>query len=634
MNRTAKQSGGSTSALQWRGWRWLGVLLVPLLIAAAFLAGSWGVGSRSDKIKAAVVNNDQAVTINDQYTPLGRQLAAALANRADDNVTWVLSDTAGAEAGLKSGEFAAVVTIPQNFSAAATSFAQQDQTPQQATIEVRTSDAATVNDAALAQQLASMATSTLNGQLTGTYLDNIYVGFNTMGQQFVTLAKAADQLATGASGLATGAKQASTGTKELDSGMQKLAAGGTELKGGLGQLTTAGGQLTSGGSQLTASSGQLTSGSSQLATGANQLATGSAQLATGVSQYTQGTQALVGGLDQYAAGVNTIAKQLASGSSDVAGQLKPLSSGASQVAKGADGVNQMAQGYAKALAGLATSQGGDQVEAQCQAGGGSAEYCAGMAAGYNQGWKTGVGASQQAWDTVGLPKTAAAVAGGADQLKSGVNQAVSSIDQAASQQSAQLNAAVKQLANGANQLASQSKPLVSSGKSLASGAQQSATGAKQLASGADQLNSGLGQYTQGVSSYVTGVNQYVTGVKQANTGALTYIDGVAKVAQGTPQLAAGMAQLSSGAEQLSSGTTKFAQGLKDGQSQVPSYTEQQRKQLSTVVSAPVTDPTQATVGSARIPLTIAVLAIGLWLGAMVLNVIILVNHRRDRYIAK
>lgn len=607
----------AVSSLQWRGWKWVGVLLVPLLIAAAFLAGSWGAGSRTDKIKAAVVNNDQAVTINGQYTPLGRQLAAAMAGRDDANVTWILSDNAGAEAGLKSGEFAAVVTIPKNFSHAATSFANADQA-EQATIDVRTSSSASVNDAAVAQQIASLATQTLNTQLTSTYLDNIYVGFNTMGQQFVTLAKAADQLSTGASGLASGASKASDGVTQLNTGMQQLAKGGTQLKTGLDQLGSAGPQLTSGGSQLTQNSSQLTSGASQLSSGASQLATGSQQLATGVKKYTEGASTLSQGADQYAAGVAQLKQQLAQNNGgSVSSQLSELTSGAGQVAKGADGVSQMAQGYQGSFAAMTSSDAIAQVTAQCTQGGGSAEYCAGLAAGY----RSGVGTAQQTWTTIGLTGTAASVAKGASGLDAGLGKAVAGIDQAAAAQTKQLGTAVDQLNTGAQQLAGGAKQLASQGGALSSGAQQTAAGAKQLSGGASELSSGVSQYTQGVSTYVTGVNQYVAGVSKLSTGATGYIDGVNKVAASTPQLASGMQQLSSGASELAKGTGSFAAGLKQGKSSVPSYTEQQRKTLSTVVSAPVNDPSTGAVGQARIPLVIAVLAIGLWLGALALNLV-------------
>ena len=58
--------------------------------------------------------------------PLGRQLTAGLVEgngNEDENLNWVISNTEDAAAGLADGTFRAVVTIPENFSAAATSTA-------------------------------------------------------------------------------------------------------------------------------------------------------------------------------------------------------------------------------------------------------------------------------------------------------------------------------------------------------------------------------------------------------------------------------------------------------------------------------------------------------------------------------
>ena len=68
------------------------LLLVPLLIGGGLL---WGT-SRADAglrgVQAAVVNNDEMVTVNGQMMPLGRQLAAELVDSdRQQNFTWVLA---------------------------------------------------------------------------------------------------------------------------------------------------------------------------------------------------------------------------------------------------------------------------------------------------------------------------------------------------------------------------------------------------------------------------------------------------------------------------------------------------------------------------------------------------------------
>ena len=106
----------------------VGLILVPLLVAAGFLWATWNSDTRLDRVQAAIVNNDEGTTLNDQFVPLGRQLAGGLVNGEDDtsNFDWVLTDTDDARDGLESGTYAAVVTIPADFSKQATSFSKTE----------------------------------------------------------------------------------------------------------------------------------------------------------------------------------------------------------------------------------------------------------------------------------------------------------------------------------------------------------------------------------------------------------------------------------------------------------------------------------------------------------------------------
>jgi len=87
--------------------RWytlLGLLLVPLLVAGGFLLAGVNADARTHTVKAAVVNLDDPVTINGQYTPLGRQLTANLVDSdRQENLTWVLESETNARTGLATG---------------------------------------------------------------------------------------------------------------------------------------------------------------------------------------------------------------------------------------------------------------------------------------------------------------------------------------------------------------------------------------------------------------------------------------------------------------------------------------------------------------------------------------------------
>ena len=102
----------------------LGVLLLPAVVGGVLVMALQNPTDRLDSMTAAVVNLDEPVTIDDQYTPLGRQLAAGLVEGSDEfdsNISWVISNEDDAAEGLADGTYQAVITIPESFSADATS---------------------------------------------------------------------------------------------------------------------------------------------------------------------------------------------------------------------------------------------------------------------------------------------------------------------------------------------------------------------------------------------------------------------------------------------------------------------------------------------------------------------------------
>ncbi|MGJ4843247.1 YhgE/Pip family protein [Leifsonia sp. Le1] len=437
-----------------------GLLLVPLVIGGLLVWALWNPTERLSDVKAAVVNLDQPVEINGQTVPLGRQLSAGLLNGKSDNYSWVLTDKKDADAGLADGTYVSVVTIPKDFSKAATSPSGSAADAEQATIDVQTSEKSKLVDPAISQAVTTTATSVLNTQLTSTYLENVYVGFNTLH----------DQIA-------------------------KAASGATELSGGVSQLA-------SGAHQLSDASSRLASGASALSSGVGQLSDGVASLAGGLTTLQQQTAALP---DQ--------TQQLATGTAGVS-----------------SGVNATVAGLQKLAAGCAAVHGPND------------PICAGIAQTI-AGMTTGQGGSPSLVDAAG------SVAAGTQQLAAGMPA---------------LTAGIGQSASGASQ--------------LASGASQSASGASSLASG-------------------------------------------------TQQLATGVAGLATGADQTSAGTASLASGLKEAADKLPNYSSDERSNLATVASQPVTQNSEGTsgFGQTSIPLFGAV---ALWLGALATFLVLQAVSRR------
>src|SRR5690606_33657789 len=93
---------------------------------------------------------------------------------------WVMTDEAGARAGLDDGDYVAVITIPAGFSASATSFAGDAANATHAVIDVELSPRSRLMDDTISQTITAAATSVLSQQLTEQYLDNIYLSFGTL----------------------------------------------------------------------------------------------------------------------------------------------------------------------------------------------------------------------------------------------------------------------------------------------------------------------------------------------------------------------------------------------------------------------------------------------------------------------
>ena len=156
--------------------------------------------------------------------------------------------------------------------------------------------------------------------------------------------------------------------------------------------------------------------------------------------------------------------------------------------------------------------------------------------------------------------------------------------------------------------------LATANSDVAVGAAQLSTGTSQVSAGADALSTAAGRLSTGASGVATGMSQVAMGAAQTSAGASSLATGAAQLASGAEQLAVGSIQLAAGAEQLAGGNDQLATGLANGAQQVPSYTDDQRNALVSVVTTPVdvgsTADNPATVVAALVPV---VLGLVLWL---------------------
>lgn len=434
----------------------IGVLLLPAIIGGILVAALQNPTERLDSMTAAIVNLDEPVTIDDQYTPLGRQLASGLVEGSDDmdsNLNWVISNEKDAAAGLADGSYQAVVTIPSEFSTAATSAGQTiangSGTPEQATIEVRTPDDGRVADDLITSQIASVAASTMGTMLSEATMENVLVGFTTIGDQIGEAASGADQLADGTRTAADGAAALPDGARQLADGASQLGSGAAELATGLGTIASGTRDAANGasalGSGLTGGAAALEAPDSEL----NQLS-GAASATAG---YTQ-----------------TAADETASLAQSLGGNAYALGELAKEcVASGAS------IEFCTKLGGTAAGVGENALSAV------SAATAAGYANGYAGGVATGVGALPSA-----LASQLRTAGEGATSLAAGLTQLADGTSQSSA---------------GASALSSGASGLSEGGTALADGAAELATGLDELATGNADLAGGLHQASEQLPSF-------------------------------------------------------------------------------------------------------------------------------------
>ncbi|MFT4219214.1 MAG: YhgE/Pip family protein [Microbacterium sp.] len=446
----------------------VGVVLLPVVIGGLLVAALYNPVDRLDAMSAAIVNDDEPVTIDDQLVPLGRQLTAGLVEGSDDvpsNLDWTISNADDAAAGLADGRYAAVVTIPRDFSAAATSV-QDGTTATQATIEVETAPDALVVDDAITATITQTAASVFGQTLSETYLENVFVGFSTLGDRLGDAADGAEQLADGAQSAADGAAQLPDGATQLASGASELSDGASELAGGLKTIARKTREAGSG-------AGKLADGLREAATGVvnkdlKDAAKATARNAAQAASDTKGVAEGIGGLLQQhcatsapadpalCAGLNELladATAAATSAGTASGYAAPTASGISEL------MSQTSAGLKKAAKSVDSMESGLGLLADGvgQSAGGARQLSSGAA-------QLGDGATELASGADQLADGVAELADGTDELADGLAKAADAVpvhdDSSASNLATVLSSPVKTTGLGTNLFGASAIPLL------------------------------------------------------------------------------------------------------------------------------------------------------------------------------
>ena len=607
----------------------IGLVLVPIIVAAGFIFATWKSGDRLETIDAAIVNNDDGAEVDGETVPIGRQLTSGLVGEDENNIHWVITDEDDAEAGLSDGTYAAKLTIPEGFSRAVTSV-DDAKSATQTQIDVDVSGTAPATDTQISRSVAEVARTTFNTQMTENYLDNMYLGFNKMGEQMEDLGDAAEELDEGAKGLKEGTDKSASGADELSEGMDQLSSSGGELKTGASDLADGAGDLSSGASELSSGLNELDKKTSKLPESTQKLADGSGELSDGVDEYTKSIDEIIkgfagsgdsdqGGLDDLVDG----GKELDKGAQGVSEGASGLSDGLHQyrdgLEQGADQADQLA-GTNPDLdglvdAGIMTEDEADQARAEMCPSGTPDQVCQGIEQAYAQGLLNGTsGGLNQAVDGLEQEQNGSSLIGGADDLADGASE----LSDGMSKFVTGLEDGIEKLTKGMEDITKNAPKLLKASKGLRDGAAGVADGNQQLADGMPALSKGVGKVADGSSELSDGAGQLSDGLNQYSSGVGEYTDGVSEAATGTSDLADGLEDLDEGTGKYAKGVSEFADGVVDGADEVPTYTAPERDKLAKVASANIEAPDNDGVTNVLAGSTIAVLImLALWVGGLV-----------------
>ncbi|AZU01870.1 YhgE/Pip domain-containing protein [Brevibacterium linens] len=607
----------------------LGLVLIPIIVAAGFILATWKSGDRLETIEAAIVNNDDGAKVDGKTVPIGRQLTSGLVGEEENNIHWVITDEEDAQNGLSDGRYAAKLTIPEGFSRAVTSV-DDAKSATQTQLDVDVSGTAPALDTQISRSIAEVARTTFNTQMTETYLDNIYLGFNKMGEQMKDLGDAAGELDKGAEGLKEGTGQSAEGAGELSEGMQQLSDNGGELKSGATELSKGAGDLSKGASEMSGGLNELDKKTSKLPESTQKLADGSGELSDGVDEYTKS--------------IDEIIKGFAGSGDSGEGDLGDITKGGKELEKGAEGVSKGASGLSDGLhqyrdglkdgadkadqlagtkpdldglvaAGIMTEGEAEQARAQMCPTGTPDQVCQGIEQAYAQGLLNGTsGGLNKAVDGLEQEQDGSSLLGGSDELADGASELSDGVTKFVKG----LEDGLGDLTKGMEDISKNAPKLLEASQGLRDGAAGVADGNQQLADGMPALSKGIGKVADGSSELSDGAGQLSDGLSEYSTGVGKYTDGVSEAATGTSELAAGLDELDEGTGKYAKGVSKFADGVKDGADEVPSYTAPERDRLAKVASANIESPDTDSVTNVLAGSTIALLImLALWIGGLV-----------------
>ncbi|MFJ9465508.1 YhgE/Pip family protein [Viridibacillus arvi] len=229
------------------------LLVIPLLYAGMFLLGYWNPYGNLDKLSVAVVNLDKGDKMNGKPLHIGEDVVDNL--KKDPTLDFHFVTSNNAEKGLKNGQYAILVQIPNDFSQKVTTLMEEN--PKSAELIYKTNPGNNFISGQIGATAVDKIKDEISSEITKSYTKAV---FDSLGQMSDGFAKAGN----GASELGEGTKKAKAGLQAVEGGVSTLAEGTVKLSNGVKPLVD-------GAEQLHQSMNGLKDGAANLSTGMDKL---------------------------------------------------------------------------------------------------------------------------------------------------------------------------------------------------------------------------------------------------------------------------------------------------------------------------------------------------------------------------
>ncbi len=571
------------------------MMFIPIIYGGFFLGSSWDPYGKTDQLPVAVVNEDRAAAYEGRTFAVGDELVGNL--KENKTLDWHFTDAKEAERGMEDGTYFMVLTIPENFSANASSI-MADQ-PKAMNLQYETNPGRGFFIEAVSKQATMAIKEEIAENVTKEYIKAVFAQIETLGEGMGQAADGAEQLDAGAVRLQEGNTRLTAGLLELSEGSLTFHEGAEQLEIGTGQFARGATELHKGANQLnkgifeyTEGVGRLQAGVAGLAEGTATLNENGASLVLGSEKLAQGIGSLLPGAEQLSDGLSATER----GSAELDNGLHELQAQTSQLADGSSGIQQLVSGQAALSEGLADLSTGssalhdglnalDEGLPEANQIAGLQQELAGIQTNLNQlngtfsagnvqgaaGMQANLAAAQQ--DLVELQTTspsgaieamqaAPAFANLTEEQQAELSAAVSgSIE---GQTAAQL-AAVAKLEESLNAVSAElNEQLIPSFQSLGSLPEQIA----ELNSAVERVNPQAVQVLGGYASVqstlteqlIPGAASLVAGANHAMQGSEKLMAGTEKAKANLPQLAEAVDRLAQGSSSLNEGVSSLASG--------------------------------------------------------------------------